>query len=176
MKKLVCILVAGLLSLMTSTAQVKFKEDRFSIGIGLSTSHDGCGELVIEQAVSSRWTLMISAGLKLRLPESFTDEETSTHHQEFEDRVIQADTAAPSHKEVFMFSYWPVGLREGPALSFGAEYLDPGGFDAVCGICYRIPLWKKLYADISYNLRCITPLIYNTGLSGTAGLKLYYRF
>lgn len=171
MTKLICILGAGLLCLTASFAQ-----GRLSIGVGLSTSFNGCGEIAVEHGFCEKWAVSISAGFKIGLTGSLTSEETISHHQEFGGNVIQEYKSISSHKESFVFSYWPAGIREGPSLSFGAEYLDMEGFDAIFGICYRILIWRKLHADICYHIRCITPILYGSGHKGTAGLKLYYRF
>lgn len=174
--KLVCILGVLLLGLTESFAQVKESGKRLSIGVGVSTSLNGCGELSFEHAISPNWSVSISAGVRIGLPESLTDDETREHHQEFDSRELKTDSSGASHKEAFIFSYWPAGLREGPALSFGAEHLDIYGLDAICAISYRLRIWKRLSADISYSIRCVAPLLYGTGHDGTAGLKLYYRF
>ena len=174
--KLICILGAILICQTEAFAQVKESNKRLSIGVGISTSLNGCGEFAIEHTISSQWSVSISAGIRISMPDSLTNEETREHHKEFDSRELQTDISSPSHKEAFIFSYWPVSISKGPALSFGAEYLNTLGLDATCGISYRLCIWKNLSADISYNIRCVTPLLYGTGHDGSAGFKLYYRF
>ena len=176
MVKLACIIGLGILSCTDSYAQKEQTSDRLSIGIGYSTSLNGCGEISVEQSIGTRWSISFSAGVGISSHHEILNKETISHHGEFESNELTKTHAQFKHKESFQFSYWLKEAYNGLSLSFGAEHIESKGFDAICGINYRIPLWKQLSADINFNIRWITPLITNSEYSGRGGIKLYYRF
>lgn len=147
---------------------------RMNFGIGVSTSMNGSLTFTMEHPFSERWSVSVSAGHRIRQMKGLRSKESETHQQEFDDAPeIYSDS---SHRESFTFSYWPQRVNKGIAVSFGAEYIGKEGFDAICGISYRIPIWKGLSADICWQTGCIRPVIYGHKVNGTAGLNLYYRF
>ena len=103
------------------------------------------------------------------------NEETIEHYKEFglypSDNVL----SVPAHLENFRFSFWPEDAGKGIAISAGAEHSSTEGFDFICGISYRIPIWKGLSAGIGAQIRCIRQVMDDSG-SASADLNLNYRF
>lgn len=155
----------------TTSAQSKY---RMNIGIGVSTAMNGSYQFTMEHHFARKWSMIASAGL--RFNSSHASEETIRHRSEFDAMPVLDTLSTPRHKESFGFSYWPQGTDKGIALSIGAEYISRDGFDAICGIAYRIPIWKGLSADLSYKVRCIGPVLYRKKDTGSAEVNLYYSF
>lgn len=155
----------------TTSAQSKY---RMNIGIGVSTAMNGSYQFTMEHHFARKWSMIASAGL--RFNSSHASEETIRHRSEFDTMPVSDTLSTPRHKESFGFSYWPQGTDKGIALSIGAEHISRDGFDAICGIAYRIPIWKGLSADLSYKVRCIGPVLYRKKDTGSAEVNLYYSF
>lgn len=145
-----------------------------NVGLGISTSLNGSCTFTMEHPFAERWAISASAGIRIRELKVSSLDETLTHNKEFED--ASARPSGSSHRETFSFSYWPQKVNKGPSVYIGAEYIGNEGADAICGISYRIPIWKGLSADISWQTGCIRPIIYGTKSIGSAGLNFYYRF
>ena len=155
----------------TTSAQSKY---RMNIGIGVSTAMNGSCQFTMEHSFAKKWTVTASAGVSLKYGNA--SEETIIHRSEFDMLPVSDTVSSQRHRESFGFSYWPQGTDKGIALSIGAEHISRDGFDAICGIAYRIPIWKGLSADLSYKVRCIGPVLYRKKDTGSAEMNLYYSF
>ena len=155
----------------TTSAQSKY---RMNIGIGVSTAMNGSCQFTMEHSFAKKWTVTASAGVSLKYGNA--SEETIIHRSEFDMLPVSDTVSSQRHRESFGFSYWPQGTDKGIALSIGAEHISRDGFDAICGIAYRIPIWKGLSADLSYKVRCIGPVLYRKKDTGSAEVNLYYSF
>lgn len=155
----------------TTSAQSKY---RMNIGIGVSTAMNGSCQFTMEHSFAKKWTVTASAGVSLKYGNA--SEETIIHRSEFDMLPVSDTVSLQRHRESFGFSYWPQGTDKGLSLSIGTEHISSVGLDAICGISYRIPIWKGLYADFSYKVRCIGPVLYRKKDTGSAEVNLYYSF
>ena len=170
------IIGAGWLWINEAYSQTRHRESGMSVGIGASTSLKGSCGLTIEHPIADRWSLSASAGFSITPIRKGRHRETLEHLKEFEDIPKTDSLSMTHHRESFSFSYWPMGTGKGVSVSIGAEYLSTEGFDAICGLSYRIPIWKGLSAALSCRFRCIGPMIYGNRKSGAAGVDIFYRF
>ena len=163
-------------SILTCSAKASAQDTyRISIGVGGSTSLSGCLHLSVEHPIAQKWSVTASIGLRPGQSRWKKNKETIEHYKEFglypSDNVL----SVPAHLENFRFSFWPEDAGKGIAISAGAEHSSTEGFDFICGISYRIPIWKGLSAGIGAQIRCIRQVMDDSGRA-SADLNLNYRF
>lgn len=164
-------------SILTCSAKASAQDTyRISIGVGGSTSLSGCLRLSVEHPIAQKWSVTASIGLRPWQSRWKKNKETIEHYKEF--GLYQSDNvlSVPAHLENFRFSFWPEDAGKGIAISAGAEHSSTEGFDFICGISYRIPIWKGISASINYRLRCISTVLYGSKKAGAAGIDIFYRF
>lgn len=171
-----CLLAAGWILNGNASAQEKSKDYGINIGIGTSTSLKWSCTLTIEHPFAERWSVSASAGFNIRSNEHADGHnETAMHNYEFKGPSI-IESSQHEHMAGFSLSYWPKGEGKGASVILGAEHLSTDGFDAICGLSYRIPIWKGISASINYRLRCISTVLYGSKKAGAAGIDIFYRF
>ena len=171
-----CLLAAGWILNDNASAQEKSKDYGINIGIGTSTSLKWSCTLTVEHPFAERWSVSASAGFNIRSNEHADGHnETAMHHYEFKGPSI-IESSQHEHMAGFSLSYWPTGGGKVVSIILGAEHLSTDGFDAICGLSYRIPIWKGISASINYRLRCISSVLYGSKKAGAAGIDIFYRF
>ena len=179
MKKMLmiaCILCADFIWQTDTTAQIRQKDYRTYIGIGVSSFIDGSCILTAEHGFSDRWSLSITAGFNISSAFITPDRESAEHHQTFNEGHLSQVSSGFMHHESFSIAFWPHGVFNGISLGLGAQQLSTEGIDAILAINYHMHIYERLAVCISGNIRSISLIQNKVEDAVDAGIKLVYGF